>query len=407
MATLGDLTVVLNADEQRLVSGLKRAEQEANRTGSALLNALGSPSFGQAIGRASYGVQDFVAVLSQGGANSLSRAIGSVSNNIQQLGASFGPWGIAVGTAIGLGGQLAASLYESAAGMEALEKKTKDAADAFERLIARNRQGLEFEQKLRGLAEDGTPQQIQKEREAARNRIETIDNEIRMRRQKMQELTDQDVNFRAGGGGKNFFGFAEESIFERQMAEQQKEIDRLRDERRRFVGREGALGKLEGPAARREAETKAANELRETQKRIQREAEQDERRAFAEHEQRMRARFDLAKRIETETRTPQERYARRLGEINDLLRGGEITPQMAARAARKDLGDIAAVKSSQEALIEGSSSAISAITQARVRESQEKQLIDIQRQILQQLRDNGQATDELVRALQVEVVTIQ
>jgi hypothetical protein len=144
MATLGDLTVVLNADEQRLVAGLKRAETEANRTGSALANALGGSRFGEIIRSGSYSIQDFTSVLSQGGSRSLSRAIGSVSNNIQQMGASFGPWGIAVGTAIGLGGQLAASMYESAGGMEALETKTKDAADAFEKLVDRNKQGLEF-----------------------------------------------------------------------------------------------------------------------------------------------------------------------------------------------------------------------------------------------------------------------
>lgn len=404
MATLGDLTVVLNADEQRLVAGLKRAEAEANRTGSALANALGGSRFSQAIGMASYGVQDFTSVLAQGGSRSLSRAIGSVSNNIQQMGAAFGPWGIAVGTAIGLGGQLAAAMYESSSGMEALEKKTKDAADAFEKLVDRNRQGLEFMQKLRQLEGDGSPKQIQQEKQAAQNRVETIDNEMRMRRQKMRELVESDQRLRAGGGGKNLFGFAEESIFEKEIAKQQKELDQLRDERRRFTNRVTELGKLEGPAGQREKNETAEKERK---KNALREQEQEEQRTFVEFERRIKARADLAKRLESETRTPQERYARRMSEINDLLKGGDITPQMAARAARQAGESLPAQKMSQEALLEGSSAAISAITQAAISEQQQRSAIEIQKQILQQLRDNGQATNELVRALDIQPVTIQ
>lgn len=135
---------------------------------------------------ASYGIQDFVAVLQQGGTNSLGRALMSVSNNIGVMGASFGPWGIAVAGATAIILPLAANLFTAAKAAEEFQKKIDRATDSKKHFNSIQLEDQKFRQSLRGqdskqLAD--TSQRLNDDIENRKLEIEQAEGRVKMRRE--------------------------------------------------------------------------------------------------------------------------------------------------------------------------------------------------------------------------------
>lgn len=93
-------------------------------------------ALGGAVGQASFAVQDFTSILEMGGKNSLGRALMSTTNNVQMLGAAFGPWGLAVSAAAGaLATILIPKLFEADKASEKFAEGIDKAVAAQNRLI--------------------------------------------------------------------------------------------------------------------------------------------------------------------------------------------------------------------------------------------------------------------------------
>ncbi|NBW09975.1 MAG: hypothetical protein EBR82_18310 [Caulobacteraceae bacterium] len=156
MTNVGNLNATLSLSQFEFNTGLKQSETAAmefattvevqSRRADAALGRVGRSSSGMggagkaamAVQQIGFGLQDFSSQLETRG---LSGAIGAVTNNVQMLGAAFGPVGMAV-TALGgaLGGILLPRLLETGsifgktkeemARFEAQIKKTSEAAFA-------------------------------------------------------------------------------------------------------------------------------------------------------------------------------------------------------------------------------------------------------------------------------------
>lgn len=394
MALSGDMTVVLNADERRLQEGLKRAERAAKNAASSIGAAFMS---GTTISSVSYGAQDFLSVLMQGGDRSFSRAIGAVTNNIQMMGAAWGPWGIATTTALALTAQVGTAMYEAASGTEEATKALQEQAKEFERLTNRRQQGLEFGQRLQRLEADGTSKQIKDEIQATRDRRQRITSEIADREKRISEL--QKIDDAAGGGTVDWMGRPVKTEAGKQIEEQEKAIDRLRDERRRFANREAALERAMPGAEAREKEKKArkdqidqerrdARERQQDMARIEKEAADAEGRAFAD---RVRA----IEQMEQQTRTPLEAYRARLEEIQIMAGRGDISPELAARGIAQARSLLPQQSTTQEAAMFGSSAAASAIIKAEANASRQAEEFRVQQNILDEIKGQRQALDDI------------
>lgn len=115
----GDIVTVLDADIQPFKIGLQSAGHEAMKFGKDF-----SGNMGRSLGQVGFALQDFTSVLAMGGKNSVGRALMSTMNNVQMLGAAFGPMGMAITS---VGGALASMLIPKL--LETSEKVNQLAED--------------------------------------------------------------------------------------------------------------------------------------------------------------------------------------------------------------------------------------------------------------------------------------
>lgn len=128
MATAGELKTLVTADTTQFSAGLTRATQQARAFGGGMVMQMQA---------ASAGLQDFAAVLGQGGSNSIGRAFMAASNNISQFTATMGPWGAAIGgVAAILASTLIPKLLATANGVKDLSDELKEAGSAWDAFFA-------------------------------------------------------------------------------------------------------------------------------------------------------------------------------------------------------------------------------------------------------------------------------
>ena len=142
----GDIVTVLDADIQPFKIGIQEFANEAKRKCAEVnqtLQTVGAPKGGGAasgLGRTVQGIgfamQDFSSVLSMGGPGALQRALSSTMNNVQMLGAAFGPTGMAI-TAVGgaLGAMLIPKLIESESAFDRMISMEREATERMYGLI--------------------------------------------------------------------------------------------------------------------------------------------------------------------------------------------------------------------------------------------------------------------------------
>lgn len=193
MGLIGDLVVNLSANIADLHAGLAKAKTDTKQFATEVDRILADPSFyrerGSKAGRSfsdgvshgiatqsgkfggnftqqlnqlSFGVQDFAAVLGQGGKNSLGRAIMSASNNISMITAGMGPWGAAIGGAAGvLMSTLVPALFATADATDKVVSgidRAKQALDRVDQITAPRKADRHF---AADLAQMGTSDQAE------------------------------------------------------------------------------------------------------------------------------------------------------------------------------------------------------------------------------------------------------
>lgn len=156
---IGDISTKVTADVSQLETGFAQATRHAQQF---------SGQFTQRLQAASAGVQDFAAVLGQGGSNSLGRAFMAASNNISQFTATMGPMAaLAGGGAAVLASTLVPALLKTTEASETAEQaierfstamsRAKEAAD---RMVAMKDAWRDFGKSLRDVEDQGGAQKL-------------------------------------------------------------------------------------------------------------------------------------------------------------------------------------------------------------------------------------------------------
>lgn len=126
MATVASINVALNAQTGQFNAAMNGASKTTAQFQAQA--SSGSGKIGQQIQAAGFAFQDFTSVLQNGGKGALGRAFGSISNNIGQITAGFGPWGAVIGTVAGaLAGVLIPKLLETGNAVDEVREKFEEA----------------------------------------------------------------------------------------------------------------------------------------------------------------------------------------------------------------------------------------------------------------------------------------
>lgn len=150
MAVAGDIVTTFGIDDAEWVAGVLRIQNsEKNLQGSMKGIASRNNELGRSLGQVGFAVQDFSSVLSMGGPNALSRAMLSTMNNVQMLGAAFGPWGLAITAAGGaLGSILLPKLLETDNASKEFTKSLKEQVSELEKVAKAAGEATKFELSL-------------------------------------------------------------------------------------------------------------------------------------------------------------------------------------------------------------------------------------------------------------------
>lgn len=403
MATVGDLVAYLSMDNSRFQQGAAQAQAAARQTGSVISGAL-NPRLLQQGG---FALQDFFSVLNQGGANAAARAFGGITNNLAMLGAGFGPVGMAV-TSLGAG--IATVLIPQ------LMKGTEEShqfADAMERIghavdqeIAAMERQAQMRQKLADLTRDtdfdGKREQgIKREAERAERELESIQKQIQLKNDAFR-LNMNTANRAAQEAGDTPAVIGGVNAFDRSGRLKEGATLNVSDKYfETFTKQRDAIVDL----YQKERELKEfRKQLREAQPGA-RERDQEE-----EANKRERQHFEeqIARRnqINEQAMSQHEKTKQRLREIADLEKGGFLLPYEARAAARKAIMELPTARGSQEALVAGSSGAISAINKAQAGDDQWKQQIKLAQALLDEAKQQNQVLKEIAKDGRMEAVTI-
>lgn len=393
MPSMGDIVTVLSVDERRMTEGLKRAEMAAQRAGVNFGMAFqqGGARMAQ---QAGFMLQDFTSVLSMGGANALPRALSGVMNNVQMLGAAFGPVGMAA-TALGgaLAGILLPELLKADDVIGKYLESLKEQEAALDRQVASIKRVMQAQQELDRMVEESDGKGIERARKRADNDLAQIQAEIQARGRALQGNLNQamanDPNaFRQFAGPRQMFDdggrinpgvgleFADPKMaeaFKRQMDA----LNELQQKEREIVEQRKRLNREENPAKARAADMEGAK------------------RAFEEENRLFKQRVDAIREMEDRTRSPAEKFAEELTRIQQMLQAGDITPELASRAIVQAREGLPPQRVTQEAAMFGSSAAASAIIKAEANASRQAEEFRIQQNILDELKQQKQALQDI------------
>lgn len=413
MAVVGDLVAYLSMDSSRFAQGAQQAQTVAVQTNAAMTKAFSPQVFQQA----GFALQDFMSILQMGGANAAARAFGGVANNVQMLGAAFGPMGMAI-TSVGgaLAGILIPALLRSEEATNTLTQRTQDLQTALNARLDALQAAHDREMKLNDLAREGNAQRIARERDNAVTEARLIEERLRIRQEAYRDALLRENVLAQEAGGQAARAFVEEAGRRREvplasafgpsgevregftvsveektfnaLRTQKDEIDKLKAARKENLALAEALRGVEGNNAAAMAALGPEERLarvRQQQADAQRKQWENDNKAFAEG---IRQREEMWNK----TRTPAERYRMEVQKIADQFRRGIIDEESATRALAQLQPQGEQIRTTQGALTQGSAAAISAITQAVGAK-------DAQAQQLQVAKQQLEAAQELLRSM--------
>src|SRR3990167_10809742 len=143
---MADVVVKFNGDTVHLDNAFARSGNNVKALDKTVKQSQGGMvNLGGAIGQAAFAAQDFSSILSMGGRNALGRALMSTANNVQMLGASFGPWGLAISAVAGaLASVLIPKLFEGASAFAEIANSIKDATGRLDKFIKLQKEMVDF-----------------------------------------------------------------------------------------------------------------------------------------------------------------------------------------------------------------------------------------------------------------------
>jgi hypothetical protein len=413
MAVVGDLVAYLSMDSSRFAQGAQQAQVVAVQTNAAMSKAFSPQVFQQA----GFALQDFMSILQMGGANAAARAFGGVANNVQMLGAAFGPMGMAV-TSVGgaLAGILIPALLRSEEATNTLTQRTQDLQTALNARLDALQAAHDREMKLNDLAREGNAQRIARERDNAVTEARLIEERLRIRQEAYRDALLRENVLAQEAGGQVARAFVEEAGRRREvplasafgpsgevregftvsveektfnaLRTQKDEIDKLKAARRENLALAEALQGVEGNNAAAMAALGPEERLarvRQQQADAQRRQLENDNKAFAEG-------IKQREEMWNKTRTPAERYRMEVQKIADQFKRGIIDEESATRALAQLQPQGEQIRTTQGALTQGSAAAISAITQAVGAKDAQAQQLQIAKQQLE-------AAQELLRSM--------
>ena len=145
-----DIRAVLSLEDFEYLHGLERSAT-ATQQFAAKAGAAGSMAgnLGRGLTQAGFAAQDFFSVLNMGGPNALARALAGTMNNVQMLGAAFGPMGMAATAVAGaLGSMLIPKLLEGQGEFTHLSEEIKAAGENLQSFIKHQQEMIDFRDKL-------------------------------------------------------------------------------------------------------------------------------------------------------------------------------------------------------------------------------------------------------------------
>lgn len=365
----------------------------------------GSGRWGGAVGRGiaqlGFAGQDFASVLEGGGKNALSRALMSTMNNVQMLGAAFGPWGLAL-TAIGgtLGALVIPKLFNVEEAFSSLGSASERAVMNLEKFQERITTMLTFGAKVGELDSpdkaDALRKDVALEKDIAAARAKKSTEALALADKQLAEdekardaLFPKGMGKDSGTGARGIVNWVAKHLFnpgaaldampmnakldeDRKAREKLAEINRKDLEAADLANKKGeAIGK---------AEDKGDIETAERHRRNEKEAEEGERRA---------------RQISKNARTPLQVAEDSLNEIGTMFREGLFgqDPTKALAAADKTISDFeSATKvrgrqfaSTNEAAVGGTSAGFRALVDS-LNQSRNDPLTETQKQALETLR---------------------
>lgn len=413
MAVVGDLVAYLSMDSSRFAQGAQQAQTVAVQTNAAMTKAFSPQVFQQA----GFALQDFMSILQMGGANAAARAFGGVANNVQMLGAAFGPMGMAI-TSVGgaLAGILIPALLRSEEATNTLTQRTQDLQTALNARLDALQAAHDREMKLNDLAREGNAQRIARERDNAVTEARLIEERLRIRQEAYRDALLRENVLAQEAGGQAARAFVEEAGRRREvplasafgpsgevregftvsveektfnaLRTQKDEIDKLKAARKENLALAEALRGVEGNNAAAMAALGPEERLarvRQQQADAQRKQWENDNKAFAEG-------IKQREEMWNKTRTPAERYRMEVQKIADQFRRGIIDEESATRALAQLQPQGEQIRTTQGALTQGSAAAISAITQAVGAKDAQAQQLQIAKQQLE-------AAQELLRSM--------
>jgi hypothetical protein len=340
-----------------------------------------------------------------------------VANNVQMLGAAFGPMGMAV-TSVGgaLAGILIPALLRSEEATNTLTQRTQDLQTALNARLDALQAAHDREMKLNDLAREGNAQRIARERDNAVTEARLIEERLRIRQEAYRDALLRENVLAQEAGGQVARAFVEEAGRRREvplasafgpsgevregftvsveektfnaLRTQKDEIDKLKAARRENLALAEALQGVEGNNAAAMAALGPEERLarvRQQQADAQRRQLENDNKAFAEG-------IKQREEMWNKTRTPAERYRMEVQKIADQFKRGIIDEESATRALAQLQPQGEQIRTTQGALTQGSAAAISAITQAVGAKDAQAQQLQIAKQQLE-------AAQELLRSM--------
>lgn len=426
MAVVGDLVAYLSMDSSKFAAGAQRAQTVATQMNASMSKAMSPQIFQQA----GFALQDFMSILSMGGPNAAARAFGGVANNVQMLGAAFGPIGMAI-TSVGgaLAGILLPALLRTEEQTDTLTMRMRDFESALNARLAGLQAAADREQKINDLVRDGNAQRIAREQDnleierrlieakvqvredAFRNQLlrenvlaEQAGKELPARAFMREAGRDREIPlasaFQASGALKAGATVRIEGQIYDALRGQSEELDKLRQQREENLRMAEALRGVEGKRV------EEAIGPEERMARVRQQAADAQKRQWEEQNRQFAEGLRMREQMWERTRTPAEKYRLEVQRITDAFRSGIIDEEIATRALQQLRGPAPQIKATQEAATEGSAAAISAITKAVTARDVQADQLSLQKAQLEEAKEMLRRLTSIDNKLDIQAVEI-
>lgn len=381
MPNIGDMVVGMGLDDSKWVAGVMRIQNQSKQLGNTLQSNMGG-GLARSAGQIGFALQDFSSVFAMGGPNALGRAMMSTMNNVQMLGAAFGPWGMAATAAAGaIGSLLLPKLLETDNATQKLTESLKEQTTVYEKL------GKAEGDRIRGIKDWSKASPEQLDSEAERMDLEATAKKAERTALGRREMElEQQLKFMSPGtdGGLLFGGKKENPAYKAVYNELASVRENLANIDRESTSlREGASSFRDAASTGRDLKGAEAGWDAFLDKLVK--GNEEAKKTAGEA-------GDLWKA----TRTPFEEAQGRLQQLEQLARRGMAGPDLVSRAGKDIVGDFRKTLETDpnrklEASEAGSAAAFSEL-QASLRAMQpgtdkDAEKVDLLKQQVQKLSD--------------------